>query len=372
MKPIQAASQATGIEQSRAIAEVQAMVVVAQKLPRNTTAALAAIKEACSVKSLANSAFFSYSRGRETVTGPSIKLATELARCWGNFNYGVSELSRDDEAGVSEMIAFAWDVQTNVRSSTTFLVPHKRDKRGGPEQLIDLRDIYENNASNAARRLREMILRALPTWLVEDAKAWCWQTIDKGEGELPMDRRILRSVEAMQRLGVSLDRLEGVHGPTSTWTPLLLSQLHVAFLSIQRGELNAEEAFPIVTASKLAGALGAPAKTDEPPAKIEEKPDVSQNSPANEAADVKKTDHPGGAENLTPPARKDEDTAMDEFIDAKIRMLAKVKTLPDLEAMHGEMVKAVGDWAKLGPWNIARLARRDVIQKAAKEKSAKR
>ena len=96
------ASQATGIEQSRAVAEVQAAVAVAQRFPRDEARALAAAKEACGQRSMADRAFYSFPRGGQTVNGASIALATELARCWGNIDYGIMELERDDERGGSK------------------------------------------------------------------------------------------------------------------------------------------------------------------------------------------------------------------------------------------------------------------------------
>lgn len=153
------ASQATHVEQSRAIAEVRAMVLVAQEKPRSEAAALNAILESCKLKALADRAFFKYSRGGENVTGATIQLAVQMARCWGNINFGVKELARNDDTHESEMIAFAWDVETNTRSEASFIVPHKRDTKKGAVLLDDMRSIYENNANNAARRLREMIFR---------------------------------------------------------------------------------------------------------------------------------------------------------------------------------------------------------------------
>lgn len=371
------ASQGTTIEQARAIAEVQAMVVVAQRLPRNVPAAISQVRESCKVFSLASVAFFEYSRGTASVSGPSIRLATELARCWGNINYGVVELSRDDARGVSEMLAFAWDVQTNVRNSTTFIVPHRRDKKGGAVDLVDMRDIYENNANQAARRLREMILRALPSWLVEDAKALCQGTLEKGEGDMPLDKRIARAIETMANAGISVDRLAAKHGPSTGWTPVTLAQITVSLGSINRGEIQASEAYPTVAASIATQALAS----------------VSQNSPANEAADVKKTDHPGGEEKLTSGApaaeakpapvpvssetrssldnirkeisgaveaavAKQEDPAMVEFTQAKIKMLAKVKNIDELDAMHMGMLREIGHLPQqLAAWNTARLER---------------
>ncbi len=250
------ASQATSIEQSRAIAEVQAMVVVAQRMPRDVTRAIQQIKESCGLMTLAERAFYKFPRGGQNVTGPSIQLATELARCWGNITYGVSELSRNDERGESEMLAFAWDVQTNVRPSTTFIVPHKRDKRGGAEILTDMRDIYENNANNAARRLREMLFRALPSWLVADAQEWCRETLERGDSEIPLAKRIASAVEAFAALGISRERIEAKIGAKAdTITPVDLANLKVSYASLRRGEIDAEEEFPPVKTAELTNAL---------------------------------------------------------------------------------------------------------------------
>jgi hypothetical protein len=162
--------QATAIEQSRAAAEVYASVLAAKQCPRDEQYAIRSMQQACQMTELAERAFFRFSRGGSQVTGATVHLARELARCWGNVDYGVSELRRDDDDGESEMKAYAWDLETNSRSSHTFIVKHVRDKRGGPERLTDMRDIYENNANNGARRVREAIFAVLPLWLNEQAQ----------------------------------------------------------------------------------------------------------------------------------------------------------------------------------------------------------
>src|SRR5581483_9671785 len=58
--------------------------------------------------------------------------------------------------GQSEMLAFAWDVQTNTRNSSVVINPHKGYTGG--RDLTDLRQIYENNANVISRRVREAIL----------------------------------------------------------------------------------------------------------------------------------------------------------------------------------------------------------------------
>lgn len=253
------ASQSTTIEQSRAVAEVQSMVVVAQNCPRNEAQAIQKMREACGRIHLAELAFFKFPRGGQSVQGPSVHLARELARCWGNINYGVSELDRDDLRGMSEMVAYAWDVQTNARSATNFIVPHMRDKKGGPERLVDLRDIYENNANNAARRVREMIFSVLPKWYVEEAKALCRETLEKGEGDKPLTQRIADAVAAFAKIGVSVERLEAKIGTKSTaWTPVDIANLGVSHRSIRNKEISADEEFPPLGATKLEDVLKAP------------------------------------------------------------------------------------------------------------------
>jgi|SRR5580698_5904393 hypothetical protein len=252
--------QATAVEQSRAIAEVQAAIVVAQQCPRDITRAERAMRQSCAQKGLAERAFYRYPRAGETITGPSVQLARELARCFGNVQYGVAELRRDDGFGQSEMLAFAWDIETNTRSSTTFINPHKRDTKKGVKDLTDMRDIYENNANNGARRLREMIFSILPAWFTEDATAACYETIARDDTGVPIADRITRAIEGFNARGVTSIQLEQkLAAPSSKWSPHDLAQLSVIYRSIQRGEIRVEDEFPAastngrVTAAEITG-----------------------------------------------------------------------------------------------------------------------
>jgi hypothetical protein len=176
------ATQATQIEQARAIAEVQAAVVVAQQCPRDLQRAEAEMRDACSRTALANRAFYRVpNRGQ----GPSVHLARELARIWGNVQYGVHELRRDDRAGMSEIQAFAWDVQTNTRSTRTFQVPHQRmvtNKATGEQtrkDLIDLGDVYLNNQNVRARSRRGSAMGGRPardSLSSKPGRSCSWQT----------------------------------------------------------------------------------------------------------------------------------------------------------------------------------------------------
>lgn len=253
------ASQAAGVEHSRAVAEVQAAVTVAQRFPRDESRSLEKALLSCGQWEVAETAFFKLPRGNDSVTGETIHLAVELARCWGNVDYGIMELARDDAAQQSEMLAFAWDLETNTKARMTFIVPHKRDKRGGPVLLTDMRDIYENNANNGARRLRECIFRILPPYLKEQAKQACYMTLERGQGDKPLEVRIAEAVKAFSNIGVARDRLEAKVGPVRNWTAADLANLQVSFRSIGRNEVSAEDEFPragvedtVATAQRIA------------------------------------------------------------------------------------------------------------------------
>ena len=193
------------IEASRAIAEAQGKLVIAKRFPRNEIAAYAKAMEACQRPTMAAKAFYSFPRGGQTVEGPTIRFAEELARCWGNIDYGIKELSQDD--GKSEMQAYAWDLETNAQSVQNFTNPHQREQGKKMVTLTSQRDIYENNANMATRRLRSRILASLPSWFVEDAITECKKT-RAGKNDTPLIDRVKNMVVQFAKMGVTQDQIE--------------------------------------------------------------------------------------------------------------------------------------------------------------------
>lgn len=275
--------QGTAVEQARAMAEVHAAMLISREMPRDISTAMREMEQSCRQMALADRAFYKFPRGGQTVSGASVYLARELARCWGNIQHGVIELRRDDDYGQSEMQAWAWDVQTNSRSSSTFIVPHKRDKRGGAERLTDMRDIYENNANNGARRLREAIFSVLPVWFVEQAKELCIKTL-QGGGDVPLPKRIADAIAAFESIGISKERIERKLGKGSNdWNAFDVSDLRVTYQSIQRGEIKASDEFAEepVTASEVTKVQVQPKADPAPVApSAAERPDPSFNDEA--------------------------------------------------------------------------------------------
>lgn len=193
------------VESSRAIAEAQGKLIMAKRFPRNYTESYTKAMEACQRKGFAEKAFFSYPRAGQTVTGVTIRFAEELARVYGNLDYGIKEMSHEE--GKSEMQAYCWDLETNTISSQNFTVEHIMETKQGNRKLTSQRDIYERTANDGARRLRSRILAILPPDLVEDCINECKKTL-AGKNGVPLIDKIKNMVTGFTKLGVTKEMLE--------------------------------------------------------------------------------------------------------------------------------------------------------------------
>ncbi len=193
------------IEVSRAVAEAQGKLLIAKRFPRNTAVAFASMMESCSRLSFAQQAMYSYPRGGQVVSGPSIRMAEELARNWGNVEFGTRELSRRE--GESEMEAYAWDLETNLVRSIKFTVRHLRDKKGGAVVLTDERDIYEVTANMGGRRVRACLLAVLPPDYVDSAVQECAKTL-AGCNQEPLVDRVKKMLVTFSKWNVTSEMIE--------------------------------------------------------------------------------------------------------------------------------------------------------------------
>jgi hypothetical protein len=263
------------VEQARAVAQVAAQVQVAQQFPRDLTRVRRELDDACQSFDLARVAFWALpNRGQ----GLSVHLARELAVIWGNVDYGVHELRRDDERGLSEVQAFCWDMQRNSRATRTFQVPHAimapapNGGRGKVRQpIIDLQDVYRNNQNAGARAMRECVFATLPRWLVDSAERALRETLKRGDGKPLAERRrdAVAWFERQQR--VTLTQLERRVGRSlERWDDEDVAQLQVVADSIRRGETTAAEQFDPaerrVTVEELGGDPTDAAPRDRQPA----------------------------------------------------------------------------------------------------------
>lgn len=237
-----AGTSATGqMMVSRQAQEVQAAMVVAKQFPRNERDSFERIMNACKRKSLAEQAMYEYPRGGTNVCGPSIRLAETVAQNWGNIDFGVMELEQKN--GESQVMAYAWDLETNTRQTKIFTVPHIRFTKSGGRRLTDSRDIYELVANQGARRLRACILGVIPGDVIDSAIEQCRHTLS--HTDVPLEEQREKMADIFEHdFGVSKAALESFIGMNfSAFTTQSLVRLRGVYRSLRDGMKAPEDYF---------------------------------------------------------------------------------------------------------------------------------
>lgn len=229
---------------SRQAQEVQAAMVIAKRFPRDENYAYSKIMQSCKRKTLAEQAEYEYKRGSEKVNGPSIRLAESLARNWGNMDYGIIEL--EQKKGKSEMMAYAWDLETNTRVTRVFTVRHWRDTRKGGYALKNARDIYELTANYGARRVRACILEVIPGDVVDAAIEECRNTL-QGAYKEPLTDRVRKMIASFESdFQVTKDMLEKYIGHNAdAFSDNDFLRLKKIYKALRDGMSTREELFDI-------------------------------------------------------------------------------------------------------------------------------
>lgn len=227
---------------SREMEEVKAQIFMARQFPRNVFQAEQRILDACKRQSLAEVAIYSYPRGGTRVEGPSIRLAEVIAQNWGNIAFGVKEL--EQRPGESIAMAYAWDLETNVRQEKVFTVKHSYKSKGQIKHLEDPRDIYEKVANDGARRLRACILGIIPGDIVEAAVEECKKTLT-GNNKVPLKDRIANALKAFkEKFRVTQEMIESRFGyKADAFTEYDYLELIKIFNSLKDGMSSVDDWF---------------------------------------------------------------------------------------------------------------------------------
>lgn len=232
-------------EQERAVSETKAAIMLAKQFPRDQAEATNRILMACCRPTLAEKAVYSYPKGGQEVTGPSIRLAEAIAQAWGNLQFGIREL--DQRQGVSTVEAFAWDVESNTRQTKVFQVNHSIKLRDGRiKHITDPREIYEMVANQGARRMRNCILGLIPGDVVEAAVNQADKTLATKVEVTP--ERVAKMLEMFEAMGVTKEAIKKKIGRNvdQTIPPAVLATLGKIANSIKDGYSTAMEHFDIV------------------------------------------------------------------------------------------------------------------------------
>lgn len=218
--------------------EIQAAIVVARRFPRNEDAAYVALLKSCKRTSFAEDASYSFPRGGKPVEGPSVRLAREAARVWGNIRYGLDILRDDDES--RDIEGWAWDLQTNtkVTAGDSFRkLIQRKGKNGGVTTWVvpDERDLRELTNRRGAILVRNCILQLMPSDFIEDARREAAATLEKDAAQDP-DAARKGIVKAFAELNVTPDMLEAyLEHPIAQCSPAEIKNLREVYASIRDG-----------------------------------------------------------------------------------------------------------------------------------------
>lgn len=257
--PVQAPISAPArTDQQRAVAEVQAAMMIARANPRDPVDAMTRIINACMRQTLAEKALYSFARGGSEVSGPSIRLAEAIAQQWGNINFGIREL--EQSSTMSTVQAYAWDLETNTRKETTFQVPLIRHTKRGAYKLEDPRDVYEMVANQGARRLRACILAVVPGDVIDAAVDQCDKTLHAKADVGPEAQQKL--VTAFGEYGVTKDMIERrIQRRLDAIQPAQMVALKKVYVSLRDGMSSPADHFEMAVAAAPAPAQASKVET---------------------------------------------------------------------------------------------------------------
>lgn len=220
-------------------AEIEGAIIVAKKFPRNEERCFGQLMKSCQRFSFAADTAYSFPRGGELVSGPSIYLAKECARIWGNVRYGCNVISDDDEQ--RHIRGWAWDVETNTRTEFEDSFAKLVYRKKGGWQKPDERDLRELTNRRAAILMRNCILALMPSDLIDDAMAESKKTIEEGVSKDPT-AHTKAIIKGFQMLNISVEDLEVYLGkPVGRAAPADIANLRTIFKSIQDGNSRWED-----------------------------------------------------------------------------------------------------------------------------------
>lgn len=223
--------------------EIQSAIIIARRFPRNEDQCFQKLMKSAGRPSFAEDATYSFPRGETNVTGPSVNLAREAARIWGNIRFGLYVVRDDEDTRLIR--GFAYDVETNtkveVEDDFKKLIQRKVKGSNPPrtEWLVpDERDLRELTNRRGAILLRNALLQVLPKDLIENALFACSETLQQAAGANPEGERKRLMVD-FGALNITVVKIEQKLGhPLAESTPKELAELRGVCKSIQDGHTS--------------------------------------------------------------------------------------------------------------------------------------
>jgi hypothetical protein len=217
----------------RAAKEIEGMMIVAKKYPRDESRCFQMVMKSCQRFTFAEEAAYAYPRGDTQVTGPAVYLARELARIWGNISHGCKIINDTEHHRTIRCFAHDFETNTRVESDAEFSKMIYRRNKGWIKP--DERDLRELTNRHAAIAVRNCILHVLPNDLVTDALDACQMTIESGIKEDP-EKHTKTVLKSFLSLKITADDLKKYLGcEVGKASPAQIASLRLIYSSIRDG-----------------------------------------------------------------------------------------------------------------------------------------
>lgn len=244
------ADQSTLTAMTREAVEAKGMVEAAKAFPRNEMQAFAALDRAVCRPGLAEKAVYRFPRGGQDVSGPTVVLAREAARCWGNIIHALKIVQETDDR--VHLQGVAHDLETNTRAvheDKFAKLIQRKNKRTGETLWVqpDERDLRELINRRGALLVRNAILEVLPRDLIEDAVERSYQTMREDsmdrlkKGRKDATKEVVRAFERFHVDVAMLEEFLG-HG-LDTMDADELSTLRGIYTSLRDGNTKRADHF---------------------------------------------------------------------------------------------------------------------------------
>ena len=273
--PALQASTAMAAAEQRDRAAIMVAAEMSVRYPRNEMVARDRALAACRSIVVAEHAEYSFPRGGQRITGPTVALVREVSRCWGNIRYGYEIV--DSANGRLRIIGWAWDLDPSsnlyVQTADEFdLMVQRKDKQTGETRWVeaDERDSRELLNKRAAICERNALKKLLPQYLIDEALAACSNTRQQGfVDKLKKDRAgtVAKLIRGWAKKNVTEAMLADYLGhKVETVTPDEMSELHAAWQSIEEGASQIDDHFKRVIDVKPSGTAEVPTVPTTPAA----------------------------------------------------------------------------------------------------------
>ncbi|QDP51255.1 MAG: hypothetical protein Unbinned7913contig1002_10 [Prokaryotic dsDNA virus sp.] len=222
--------------------EVEAAIILANKFKRDESLAYERLMASCKRKGFAETTTYSFPRGGKKISGPSVNIAREAARCYGNLRYGLDIVQEDEESITIQ--AWAWDMETNTRVSQEDKFKKLIYRKKGGWITPDERDLRELVNRRGAIVLRNCLLQILPKDFIDDAISQATRTLLKGVKESPEEQLKSMQMAFKGDFNVSVEMIEKYLGhPLKECSPEELVDLRQVYMAIRDGQANRDDYF---------------------------------------------------------------------------------------------------------------------------------